>query len=186
MDNLFNSKRGKIARIILGTIALTGITVLAMTAPNIFQAFPKRIRRLHTKKALDQSLKKLLKRGCIRFAQGTNGWRIELTEKGRAELISFETRERLIKQGRWDGKWRILIFDIEEQRKNIREKVRRTLQNLGFYRLQDSVWVFPYECEEVLELLRTRYGVRHDALFVHANRISKDHWLRRHFKLPLE
>lgn len=60
----------------------------------------------------------------------------------------------------------MLIFDTKEDRKSIREKVRRSLVALGFYRLQDSVWVYPYLCEDVLEMLRTQYGVRHDALYV--------------------
>ena len=56
------------------------------------------------------------------------------------ESFDFDNFE-FEKPKRWDGKWRILIFDI-------REKVRRRrdefvdLLRLGF-KLQNSVWVFP-------------------------------------------
>ena len=75
------------------------------------------------------------------------------------------------------------MFDIEEKRKNVRNQIRAVLISFGFYRLQDSVWVYPYECEEILELLRTKYKVRHEALYIRAERIAKDEYLRDHFGL---
>jgi DNA-binding transcriptional regulator PaaX len=123
----------------------------------------------------------------IKFAQGRNGWRLELTENGLMELMAYELRQKLIDSSKpWDGRWRFLIFDIPETRRVTRDQIRRSLISFGFYRLQNSVWVFPYECEEVLELLRINYGVRYDALYLRAEKVAKDQRLRRYFGLPLE
>ena len=120
----------------------------------------------------------------IKFVRGKAGWKVELTTKGFAEFLTYETREKLLKKTKyWDGKWHFLIFDIAEERKRIREQVRRTLISFGFHRLQDSVWVFPYDCEEVLELLRIKYGVRYEALYLRADKLAKDKWLKQHFNL---
>lgn len=171
---------------ILGTIGLAGILIVGIAAPGIFKILPGRKRYFYSKKSLDRSLENLKNRGLVKFAPGRIGWRVELTEKGRAEFFSYEIREKILKSPkRWNGDWHLLIFDIEETRKKVRDNVRRTLINLGFVRLQDSVWVYPYPCEEVLELLRTKYGVRHQALYICARKIAKDKWLRKHFGLPL-
>ena len=179
--------KGQIVKWILAGIGLTGLAVVAMAAPNVFQAFPRNFLKegkKYSKRSLDQALERLLKKGWVKFVQGRNGWRIELTEAGREQFQAYEMRQKMITPSkRWDGNWHMLVFDIEEDRKLIREKVRRTIEQLGFYRLQDSVWVHPYECEEVLELLRTKYKVRHQALYVCAKKIAKDEWLRRHFGL---
>lgn len=46
---------------------------------------------------------------------------------------------------KWDKKWRIVIFDIEEKQKKTREALRYKLKELGFGMIQESVWVSPYD-----------------------------------------
>ena len=41
----------------------------------------------------------------------------------------------------WDGKWRIVAFDIPEPKKKYREALRRELAGADYRRLQDSVWI---------------------------------------------
>lgn len=45
----------------------------------------------------------------------------------------------------WDEKWRLVIFDIEERTRNIRDIFRRKLKELGFAQLQKSVWISPHD-----------------------------------------
>jgi DNA-binding transcriptional regulator PaaX len=112
------------------------------------------------------------------------GQRFTLTAEGEVQLHLLELEERLHRRPRrWDKKWRLLIFDISEQRKKLREALRHKLIELGFYRLQDSVWIYPYPCNDLMELLRIKFGVRHDALFLHVDSFPSDPWLRRHFGL---
>lgn len=169
---------------VLGTIGVAGILAVGIMAPNVFRFLPNPYRSKFSKKSVDQSVDRLRRSGLIKFVQGNKGWRLELTDKGLEEFSRYKMREKLIKRARnWNGKWHLLIFDIPEERKNIRHQVRRTLASFGFYRLQDSVWVYPDECEDVLELLRTKYHVRYEALYIKAEKIVKDQWLRKHFGL---
>lgn len=178
-------KKGEIARTILAGISVAGIILVGAAMPNIFQAIPRSFfKKKYPRKSLDRSLYNLKRRGYIKFTQGQRGWRIELTEKGKRELFAYEIKEKLIKCAKkWDHKWRMLIFDIEEKKRHVRDRVRRALVSFGFYRLQDSVWVYPYECEEILELLRTNYGVRYEALYLRTEYLAKDERLREHFNL---
>lgn len=185
-NNKLSFKKGDIAKLILGAIGMAGLLVVGAAAPGIFKILSGKKRYSYAKKSLDRSLENLKKHGLIKFVPGRTGWRVALTEKGLAEFFAYEMKEKILKPPkRWNGDWHLLVFDIEETRKKVRDNVRRTLVSLGFIRLQDSVWVYPYPCEEVLELLRTKYGVRHEALYICARKIAKDKWLRQHFGLPL-
>lgn len=45
----------------------------------------------------------------------------------------------------WDKKWRLVIFDIPEKQRSLRENFRRKLKELGFGMVQKSVWVSPHD-----------------------------------------
>lgn len=183
------TRKGEIAAAVLRIAASAGLMVLAASTPagtrQIYREIGRYAKKLkYEHQAMIRSLKTLQRRGFLALVETRDGFRYVLTKRGRAELERYELGElRIEEPEKWDGLWRLLMFDIEEKRRNVRRDVRQTLRLLGFYRLQDSVWVFPYECEEVLELLRTKYHVRHEALFVRADAITNDHWLRRHFYL---
>lgn len=50
---------------------------------------------------------------------------------------------RRFQNNKWDNKWRILIFDIEEKSRIIRDLLRKKLKELGFAQWQESVYVTP-------------------------------------------
>jgi len=55
----------------------------------------------------------------------------------------------------WDGKWRLVVFDIEEKRKYLRNKLRSKLKELGFGKLQRSIYISPYDLvEDIYEWLK--------------------------------
>ena len=84
----------------------------------------------------------------------------------------------------WDGKWRVLVFDMNERRRRTRDQLRRLLQGAGFVRIQDSVWVYPYPCDEFISLVRAhlKSGVGELRYFV-AEALESDKSLREHFRL---
>ena len=85
---------------------------------------------------------------------------------------------------RWDGKWRIVIFDISQLKKFYRELFRGKLKELGFYPLQKSVWIHPFECRDEIEVLREFFGLTQDEVrLVVAENIEKDDWLREIFEI---
>jgi phenylacetic acid degradation operon negative regulatory protein len=48
----------------------------------------------------------------------------------------------------WDGYWRIVIFDIPEERKSLRKALRYKLKELGLGQWQRSVYITPFDLEE--------------------------------------
>ena len=129
---------------------------------------------------MSSSASKLSKKGLLRF----NGKYYELTEAGEKKLRLLELQGyKLAKPKKWDKKWRVIIFDIPEKKKNVREQVRNLFISAGFSRLQDSVWVYPYDCEDIIGLLKTDFGVGKNILYMIVDEIENDKYLREEFKL---
>jgi CRISPR/Cas system-associated endoribonuclease Cas2 len=178
------ARYGEAVRLMLGIVGVAGVVVVGAVAPGLFRLLPRPERKSYTPKLFDQTLRRLQRKGLIQLVPGKTGRKLSLTDRGLAIWTEYEIGSKLIRhQKRWDNKWRLLSFDIQESRKRTRNKIRRLLMQFGFHRLQDSVWVYPYECRDVLELLRTHYGIRHEALYLLVEHIDNDRWLKRQFKL---
>ncbi len=77
----------------------------------------------------------------------------QLTIEGKKGVFSHFPRLKFINQP-WDGKWRIVGFDIEESERSLRNVLRQSLKLLGFGMLQKSLYISPLPVEgEVEELL---------------------------------
>ncbi|MEX2090705.1 MAG: CRISPR-associated endonuclease Cas2 [Candidatus Paceibacterota bacterium] len=74
----------------------------------------------------------------------------KFTGKGVRWFEGSLLRYHRFKGTKWDGKWRIVIFDIPEELHKKRNYLRSKLKNLGFHMLQKSVFIIPYPCEEEL------------------------------------
>lgn len=61
---------------------------------------------------------------------------LKLTDKGRQEVVL----KKLLEDDKWDGKWRIVIFDIPEKHRHLRDTFRSQLREFQFEPLQKSVW----------------------------------------------
>ena len=179
-------RRTKINKAIISTIGIAGALSVATVAPGVFTVLgPIKFsaqRRYQVKGTLDR----LEKYGYVTYEGKGKDMRVRLTEKGERFLDLIPEGKAIIeKPKRWDGKWRIIIFDIGESKKTLRNKVRTTLVTLGFVRLQDSIWVHPYDCEDFVTLLKADFKIGKEVLYIIADKIENDKTLRSHFDLPL-
>ena len=110
--------------------------------------------------------------------------RIELTLDGRrhAQGAALQALKPL-PQVPWDRKWRIVIFDIPNHKKKARDGFAATLKRLGFLPIQKSVFIFPYPCEEELEIVADYFEVSENIDTILASRISRQAELLSAFEL---
>lgn len=107
-----------------------------------------------------------------------------LNDKGRQRVLTYEIENiKIIPNKNWDHKWRLVIFDIPEKYKKIREAIRYKLKQLGFYQLQESVFVFPYECQNEIEFLVEFYNIRLHVRQIIAEKIDNELHLKQIFKI---
>lgn len=83
-----------------------------------------------------------------------------LTEKGKMRALTYDFENMKIEKKDWDGKWRFIVFDIPEKFRVGRDSLRDKIKKLGFYELQKSVFIFPYECQDEIEFIIEFYGIR--------------------------
>ena len=181
---LQQEKIGHIQKIILGTIAAAGIISIALIAPNTLQAFEKlgiiRTGR-NRKRQISRSYKKLISSG---FLEQDNHGFVRLTDKGQNRMFEFENMGgRLIRPIKWDRKWRVLIFDIPEKKKVLRNKIRTILTSIGFKHLQHSVWIYPYDCQDLVNLLKKDFEIGKDLIHITTENIEYDDAIKKHFNL---
>jgi CRISPR-associated endonuclease Cas2 len=95
--------------------------------------------------AIKNALVSAKKHGWIKHTRHTLP---EITEKGRQRLKAVlpQYDEKRI----WDGRLHLITYDVPEKRKTDREKLRRCLRQLRCGKLQDSVWITPYNPIDVL------------------------------------
>lgn len=182
-----NTNKVELTFKILKAVGLTGTIAAIILLPGLAAAVApfvqgptiKRRERL-ARQRINATAWRLKQRG---FLKDVNG-KLSLTPKGKALLSRYQSQKITIKKPkRWDGKWRIIAFDIWESRRLKRDILRRTLRNFGFIKLQASLWIYPYDCEEVIGLLRTDLKVFPAIQYMVVEKIDNDAWLRKHFNL---
>lgn len=176
------TRNRNIQKIVLQTVAAAGVLSVALLAPNALQAFkqiglfPKR----RQKEIFNSSRSRLVKAGLLAY----DGKFLRLTSKGEAKLRQLELRDyKLTKPKRWDKKWRILIFDVPEKHRGIRDKIRNTITAVGFMKLQKSVWVYPYDCEDFVNLIKVDFKIGKDLLYLIVDSIESDKFIKEYFQL---
>ncbi len=181
-------RRGELRNAVLMTIAAAGVLGVALVAPNVLYALKKMgisdFRGPRRKELINRARDRLIDAELL--TRDEKGY-LHITPKGQAQLNLLEAHNYQIKKPkRWDKKWRLLVFDIPEHRRGTRTKVRNTLQAIGFRRMQDSVWIYPYDCEDLVALLKADFKIGKDLIYLIAEAVENDSNLRKQFGLPLE
>jgi len=131
-------------------------------------------------------LGRLVAKGLIRFEERGGKRYARLTETGKRILdLELLKDKGMRKPKRWDNRWRVVIFDIPERRRKVRVSLRSFMERYGFVRLQDSVWVYPYDCEELIALAKAQFHLGVDVLYMIVERLENDMPLRKQFGLPV-
>jgi DNA-binding transcriptional regulator PaaX len=179
--------RSETAKDILYWLATGSLICLAATSPYFGINLIRGVKRWkkHNKRNVISAFKRLEKRGCIDIKMVRNQIYIHLTEEGKKLDGWMQIDALKIKRPkRWDGRWRLVIFDISQLKKFYREAFRGKLKELSFYPLQKSVWIYPFDCRDEIELLRDFFGLSEkEVRLITCEGIGKDDWLKKLFSI---
>ena len=177
------NKKVDLQNLILGTVGVAGIIAVGLVAPNVLRAMKKLGLFPHERQeeSILASKNRLIKKGLLEYNKRDE---LRITTKGKKVLaIKSFLNKKKEKKPKWDKKWRILIFDIPEGQKSDRDSLRHTLNTIGFMRLQDSVWVYPYNCEDLVTLLKMDLEIGENLLYMIVEAIENDTPIRKYFGL---
>ncbi|MSU45238.1 MAG: CRISPR-associated endonuclease Cas2 [Candidatus Zambryskibacteria bacterium] len=97
--------------------------------------------------------------------------------------MAYDLEKMTISKTKWDKRWRIVMFDVPEKLKKVRETLRYQLKRLGFLELQRSVFIFPFECSKELEYVIEFYNIKKFVRFAEVDWIDNELDLKHKFRL---
>ena len=181
-----NSSRGGITKAVLKGIALGGLVVAVVALPgmapvlNLFSGKDKKKDR----RIFNNAMYRMKKQRLVKIYYKNGEEVIEITEKGKKWLLKYKLDDMEIKKPKkWDGLWRIVIFDIPEKRKKARNAINLKLKNLGFYPIQKSTFIYPYECRNEIDFVAEHSFARKYINYIIAKEIDNSKKLRKIFKI---
>lgn len=127
-----------------------------------------------------QIIKQARKTGYLQEVEKEGQKFLSLTSCGQMKVIKY-LAESKVKE--WDGKWRILFFDIPEKNRMKREVLRKKLKELGFQRYQLSAWISPYDFTDEIQLLINHLDIAPYVHYLISVAISGEDQLKEMFDL---
>ncbi len=173
----------KILLLLFGGIAL-GLSGSPKRYFQILRAIDKEWKEIN-KQSLKRAIKKLYESKLIAEKYNPDGTvTLVLTDKGKQKVLTYNIDEMEIKKpNQWDKKWRVVLFDIPNKIRKLRDTLRYHLKNLGFYEFQESVFVHPYDCKDEIDYLIELYDIRRFVRFIIAESLDNELHLKKHFDL---
>ncbi len=181
-----NTVAVNITKVTLAIVAVGGLLVIGAVAPNLVQLLKGRIHTKHySSKQLQKAYHNLKYNGFVEIKTNQQGKSfVCLTKKGERKLANLDLDSLVIvKPKKWDGKWRVLMFDLPVRFRKAREAFRWKIKNLGFWQLQKSVWVYPYLCEEEMVFVAEFFGVTKHIEILTVEKLLREDELKKHFNL---
>lgn len=182
----FRKPKSAIVKDVLKWLAVAGAVSVAATSPyftvNIVKGFSD--GRKYPKEKVRDTFYRLKKGGYINIQQRNHQMFISLTGEGKKKAGRFQIDSLEIKKPKkWDGLWRLVIFDIPQLKRVQRNVFRGKLIELGFKPLQKSIWICPYDCKDEIGLLRDFFGLSEKEIrLITAKDIENDFHFREIFK----
>ena len=185
---MIRRKKNSLAIRILKGIGYTGLVFLAASSPFFGLNMIRGIKQHNDRKAwrkFYESLRYLDRRGYVKILDRNDGGiRVKITHKGETIIKELDVDlMELKKQDSWDGKWRLIIFDVPTTKNRNRLAFSGKLKELGFIMVQKSVWAYPYECYEELITLRKFYDIEKYATYLEVSHVEDELDWRGRFNL---
>lgn len=176
--------KGEIAEIVLEILLVAGVIAVAVTLPNAVQLFKYfKPKNTFERSKIKRSVFRLEKSGFIERKKDDDELFV-LTQKGKERAMRYELdRMKIMPQKNWDKKWRLVMFDIPEEKKQARRAINFALKKFGCVQYQKSVFVTPFPCKKEIDFVGECFGVRENIRIIVAHEVEKSELLKKVFKV---
>ena len=180
-------KKSTIAKCVLATLAVGGVITIAAIAPNSLQMLKMFgvDKKRYKSQSVYKALKRMAKQNIIEIVKETDDkTTISITKNGKNKLIEHNIDNMEIKKpAKWDGKWRIISFDIPEKQKTAREALRMKLKDFDFYHLQKSLFACPFPCQDEIYFVSEIFKIRKYITYFETSNITNELTMKKYFNL---
>lgn len=177
--------KNEVSEILLSTLLVVGFLTFAVAMPNAVQIFkyfdPKNTK---DKWKIKRSIGRLEKSNLIRSRLVAGEEQYVLTETGKVRAMRYRLYSmKIAEQQKWDGLWRIVMFDIPEDKRSSRLAINLALKKLGCVQYQKSVFITPYPCAEEINFVGECFDSRCHLRLITAKEIEGEIKIKKHFGL---
>lgn len=137
------------------------------------------------RKTLLYAINAIHKNNLAEIQEDTNGnTKVILTGKGKEfaqkqkSILGSSTTPR-----EWDKKWRLIFFDVPEQKKKLRDAFRYQLKKAGLKEFQRSAFIYPFSCFKEVEHIAGELNIKEHIVLVTAETLSNEFYFKNQFGL---
>ena len=180
--------KADISKKILEYLVLVGAVSIAATSPFFLYKIAKIVAKdLKFKSRYNERFNNafyyLKKKGYIMVEKDGHDIAISPTQKGVKMTKRYQILELKVEEPKkWDGKIRVVAFDIPNIQRIKRNAFRRKLKELGFYSSQKSVWLHPFNCKKQIQILKDFFGFDNKQIYFFTAEKIEDEWLLKRIK----
>ncbi|MBI4065293.1 hypothetical protein HY409_02905 [Candidatus Gottesmanbacteria bacterium] len=133
---------------------------------------------------LRRTLRRLEQQKTVEITKEGNTDIVRLTQKGRQKILKYSIDTLTIDTPkRWDGKWRLVLYDVPRKVDYARDLIRDALRAMGFYSIQESVYIYPYPCKDQITFLREYYALGRYVQYMLVDTIEDDEVYKTYFDI---
>lgn len=184
-----DTTEAKIATVALCVLAVASVPVLVLgagamgNAVQVFKMFKGSSN--YSKKQIRSAVNSIKNQKLIEYIADKDGkTTVKITIKGEVRLRTFAIDLiKIKKHKKWDGRWRLVMYDFPIRFKKARNAFRWKLKDLGFFQFQKSAWIYPYLCEDEIIFIADFFGVGKHVEILTVESILRDDKLKKYFHL---
>lgn len=134
-------------------------------------------------KYLKRNLKRLHEQKLVEVVEENGQEIVKLTQKGHTKYLRYKMEDWSNNNKGWDGKWRLVIYDISKLKKAKQEAFRRMLKQMNFWPLQESVYLTPYKCQDSIGYLREYFNIGEEVMLLEVSKLENEGHYKQYFGL---
>lgn len=121
----------------------------------------------HNEQSVRVAVSRTMKQGWLESDRQGNKSYYFLTRRGETRIEEAASRIFKLQPHEWDGKWRMLMYTIPEDKRQIRDELRKELLWSGFGSFSNGCWISPNDLAKEIRVLIEKYGIEdHVDLFL--------------------
>lgn len=178
-----------VAKVVLLGVLAAGTLALVLSSPagvrRLSRAIGYELKRAEARRRFLWTIAYLRRKRYLDYREAKDGAiTITLTEDGRRRALHYKFGAlSLPRPEHWDGKWRMIAFDIPERKRKGRDALRHKLRELGLVQLQKSLWVWPHECRDEIDFVAEIFDISPYVHYIVAESITSEKFLTYKFNL---
>lgn len=98
--------------------------------------------------------------------------RYEITDTGREIIAQGDKRIFETPIDNWDGEWQVVVYSLPEEKRPLRNELRKKLVWFGFGNLAPGTWVGAHNRQAELEKIVTEMGIRGQVSLFNGRRVG--------------